>query len=92
MAEQWQAQLVALVAAGNEADQTTVEAYLELHELPAPVMTTQGGWWTLAPEAARRESDLVVLGFPGHDVREELQLPALQELLRACDRPLLVCA
>ena len=97
MAEQWGVELVALT--GETSDGQThrrdVQAYMELHELEVPMETAEGEWQQAVTLAAERhQSDLVVMGCPPHGARaggRAAEAAALAVLLRACDRPLLVC-
>lgn len=91
LAEQWQVELLALLAPPHDKHHATVQAYLELHELPATLHPVEPGWQTLVGATSRHNSDLLVLGYDRRSARDQQEIMAFGNLLRKCDRPLLVC-
>lgn len=91
MAEQWGVDLTVQLAAQDDDSQQDVQAYLELHELQAPILAVDEDWRQLPAAARRHDCDLILMGAPHRDLRRESDPAVLSQLLRECDRPLFVC-
>ncbi len=90
MAEEWQAQLVTLIAPEHAQYQAYVQAYLEMHELVPNFAPARRDWEGLGASARDHDCDLIMLGVPGRSAGN-FPLSGLNALLKDCDRPLLLC-
>lgn len=91
MAEQWGAALTVRLAGQDDDWRHDVQAYLELHELQAPIRSVDQDWRELPAAARRLDCDLILMGAPHRDLRRESDPAVLSQLLQECDRPLFVC-
>ncbi|MFW6097790.1 MAG: universal stress protein, partial [Chloroflexota bacterium] len=62
MAEEWQAQLVTLLAPQHAQHQAYVQAYLEMHELVPNFAPARRDWEGLGASARDHDCDLIMLG------------------------------
>lgn len=91
MAEEWGAGLIVQFAVTNDEQEARVKAYLDLHELNAPFVTTGLDWPALPQVARQHDCDLIVMGAPQADAQRNLDPEALARLVRGVDRPLFIC-
>ena len=91
MAEQWQIDLHTLIAEPHDEHRSSVQAYLDLHELPPSVTAIASGWQAFVAATLHHEHDMLVLGCSAYGPRREPEMAAFADLLRECGRPLLVC-